>query len=48
MSLLFEDDAINEELLFSSQSTLLPPAAKTAVVPPLSFKTFKTFLDHFP
>ncbi|XP_054238366.1 WASH complex subunit 2A-like [Indicator indicator] len=31
MSLLFEDDAINEELLFSSQSTLLPSAAETAV-----------------
>lgn len=37
-SLLFEDDAINEESLFSSQSTL-PSAAKAAVVPLLSFKT---------
>ncbi|XP_061214766.1 WASH complex subunit 2A-like isoform X1 [Neopsephotus bourkii] len=30
VSLLFEDDAINGELLFSSQSTLLPSAAKAA------------------
>ncbi|XP_028939702.1 WASH complex subunit 2A [Antrostomus carolinensis] len=30
VSLLFEDDAINEESLFSSQSTLLPSAAKAA------------------
>lgn len=39
VSLLFEDDAINGESLFSSQSTLLPSAATAAVVPPLSFKT---------
>ncbi|XP_010140747.1 PREDICTED: WASH complex subunit FAM21-like [Buceros rhinoceros silvestris] len=32
ISLLFEDDAVNGESLFSSQSTLLPSAAKTAVV----------------
>ncbi|XP_010178380.1 PREDICTED: WASH complex subunit FAM21A-like [Mesitornis unicolor] len=31
VSLLFEDDAINGESLFSSQSTLLPSAAKAAV-----------------
>ncbi|XP_009998634.1 PREDICTED: WASH complex subunit FAM21C [Chaetura pelagica] len=31
VSLLFEDDAINEESLFSSQSTPLPSAAKAAV-----------------
>ncbi|XP_057257055.1 WASH complex subunit 2A-like isoform X2 [Pezoporus wallicus] len=31
VSLLFEDDAINGESLFSSQSTLLPSAAKPAV-----------------
>ncbi|KAM4669011.1 WASH complex subunit 2-like isoform 3-T5 [Amazona ochrocephala] len=31
VSLLFEDDAINGELLFSSQSMLLPSAAKAAV-----------------
>ncbi|XP_067156105.1 WASH complex subunit 2C isoform X2 [Apteryx mantelli] len=31
VSLLFEDDAINGESLFSSQSMLLPSAAKTAV-----------------
>ncbi|XP_062436825.1 WASH complex subunit 2A-like isoform X2 [Rhea pennata] len=31
VSLLFEDDAINGESLFSSQSTLFPSAAKTAV-----------------
>jgi len=39
VSLLFEDDATNGESLFSSQSMLLPSAAKAAVVPPLSFKT---------
>ncbi|XP_040463270.1 WASH complex subunit 2A-like isoform X2 [Falco naumanni] len=31
VSLLFEDDAVNGESLFSSQSTLLPSAAKAAV-----------------
>nr|XP_025968326.1 WASH complex subunit 2A-like isoform X4 [Dromaius novaehollandiae] len=31
VSLLFEDDAVNGESLFSSQSMLLPSAAKTAV-----------------
>ncbi|XP_051472876.1 WASH complex subunit 2-like isoform X2 [Apus apus] len=31
VSLLFEDDAINEESLFNSQSTPLPSAAKAAV-----------------
>ncbi|KAM6330088.1 WASH complex subunit 2-like isoform 8-T8 [Podargus strigoides] len=31
VSLLFEDDAINGESLFSSQSTLLPSASKAAV-----------------
>ncbi|XP_068254079.1 WASH complex subunit 2C isoform X2 [Nyctibius grandis] len=31
VSLLFEDDAINGELLFNSQSTVLPSAAKAAV-----------------
>lgn len=39
VSLLFEDDASNGESFFSSQSTLLPSAAKAPVVPPLYFKT---------
>ncbi|NXR86478.1 WASC2 protein, partial [Hypocryptadius cinnamomeus] len=38
-SLLFEDDDSNGESFFSSQSMLLPSAAKAAVVTPHSFKT---------
>lgn len=38
-SLLFEDDDINGESFFSSQSMLLPSAAKAALVTPHSFKT---------
>ncbi|KFQ57182.1 WASH complex subunit FAM21A, partial [Nestor notabilis] len=55
VSLLFEDDAINGESLFSSQSTLLPSAAKAAVEevksaqePPFFDKEEKEKKEHLP
>ncbi|NXO03022.1 WASC2 protein, partial [Rhinopomastus cyanomelas] len=44
ISLLFEDDAVNGDSLFSSQSSLLPSATKAAVVTLLSFTTIAELL----
>ncbi|NXA48690.1 WAC2A protein, partial [Nothocercus julius] len=48
VSLLFEDDAVNGESLFSSQSTLPPPAAKTAVLEPFSAMSFEQVSNSDP
>ncbi|XP_051656033.1 WASH complex subunit 2C-like isoform X6 [Manacus candei] len=46
VSLLFEDDAVNGESFFSSQSTLLPSAAKAAVEKVKPAQTPSTFNEE--